>query len=120
MSAQYLDYLHAENLNATEFFGKYLRISAPIADNFSLLADMPSWIYLRATAARDVLMPAVTSAIDGKIMFLYNEGTGTITLKTSSDAALSPAVTLAGAGTTAVMQALFGLAVATAWKKLAA
>lgn len=122
MSALYAELVDAKKHIGQELQGRYLRVTTGIADNFPLAADMPSWIFLKATTVRDVLMPAVTADIDGKLMWIYNEGTGTITLKTSSDAALAPAVTLTGVagggGNPAIMQALFGIGAAgVLWKK---
>lgn len=117
MSAFFTELLDSKKRTGIQIAGKYLRVTTGIADNYALNAEMPSWLYLLATTARDVLMPAATAAIDGLIMVIYNQGTGTITLKTSSDAALSPAVTVT-TSTPATMQCIFGLAAASAWKKI--
>lgn len=108
-----------ENISFSRSYGNYMRQTTGIADNFAIGAMFPSVLYLKATTARDVLLPSVDATVDGLILYLYNEGTGTITLKTSSDAALSPAVTLAGLGSTAIMAAVAGLAQTAAWRKLA-
>lgn len=68
-----------------------------LADNFALAATMPPTIVLGATAARDVLMPAGSADIHGLCFTIINKSavtTGVFTLKTATDAALSPAVTL--------------------------
>ena len=95
----------------------YFRQTTGIVDNFPITKDMPTVLYLKATTARDVLLPAVDAEVDGRVLFLYNEGTGVITLKTSSDAALSPARTVAG-NAAIVVHAINGLAAASAWKTL--
>lgn len=72
-------------------------ITGNVADNFPLNKDMPPVIVLGASAARDILMPAATSAIDGLVLTLISNSTtttGVLTLKTSADVALSPAVTI--------------------------
>lgn len=66
------------------------------ADNFAIQADFPTFIRMTPAGAIDVLMPAVTADIAGLIFFLSNVGAGgIITLKTSADAAFSPAITIA-------------------------
>lgn len=108
-----------EALAVTKLSGVYLRQATGIGASFAITKDMPSFIFIKATTARNVLLPAVTADVDGRILYLYNEGTATITLQTSSGAGLSPAVTLAGANTVANMMALFaGLAATAAWKKI--
>lgn len=75
-----------------------MRITGNIADNFAINADMPPVIMLGASAARDILMPAATSKNHGlcfTIMSNSTTTTGVLTLKTATDAALSPAVTIA-------------------------
>lgn len=124
MSATYAELVDAKKHISQEISGRYLRITTGIADNFPLTADMPSWIYLKATTTRDVLLPTVTVDIDGKLLFIYNEGSGTITLKSASDAALTPALVMTGAaapgggGSPAILQAVFGLTAVLAWKRL--
>lgn len=74
-----------------------LRVTSAIADNFPLSADMPPTIALLAGAARDVLMPADATTPEGLTLTIINLGVTTgavITLKTSADAALTPAVTI--------------------------
>jgi hypothetical protein len=69
-----------------------------IADNFPITADMTPIIVLGASAARDILMPANSIDIDGLCITIQSNSTtttGVLTLKTSADAALSPAVTIA-------------------------
>lgn len=116
---------NVELVDASKFSGRYMRVMTGIADNFVLTEDMPSFLYLKATTARDVLLPAVTQTCDGRLLFIYNEGSGTITLKTSSDAALLPAVAMTGVaaasgygGSPTIMQAIFGLTATLAWKRL--
>lgn len=78
-------------------FDECLVVTSAIADNFALDAEMPPVIALFAGAARDVLMPADSSDIKGLRMTIINLGVtagATITLKTSADAALTPAVTV--------------------------
>lgn len=73
-------------------------ITGNIADNFQISDNMPPVIVLGASAARDVLMPAATSKNHGLCFTLISNSTtttGVLTLKTSADAALSPAVTIA-------------------------
>lgn len=75
-----------------------LRIVGNIADNFPITADMPPVLAIGASAARDVLMPANDENNDGlcfTIVSTSSTTTGVLTLKTSADAALSPAVTVA-------------------------
>ena len=75
-----------------------LYLAGNVADNFALSADMPPVIVLGASAARDILMPANAAANDGLCMTIISNSsttTGVLTLKTSADAALSPAVTIA-------------------------
>jgi len=79
-------------------FEQVMRLVGNIADNFVLTADMPPVIVLGASAARDVLMPANDAANDGLCFTLLSNSTtttGVLTLKTSADAALAPAVTIA-------------------------
>ena len=74
-----------------------MRIVGNIADNFPLNADMPPVIMLGASAVRDVLMPANDASIHGLCLTIMSNSTtttGVLTLKTSADAALSPAVTI--------------------------
>lgn len=75
-----------------------LYIPGNTADNFPLSADMPPVIVLGAATAIDVLMPAATVANQGLCFTILSNSsttTGVITLKTSADAALTPAVTIA-------------------------
>lgn len=95
-----------------DLYGRYMRQTTGIVDNFVVDKDFPSWLFLKATGARDILLPAEED-VDGKMYFIHNEGTGTITLKTSSDGALSPAVTIASGAAACVM------AIAGVWKKIA-
>ena len=74
-----------------------MRIVGNVADNFPVPANAPPVIVLGASAARDILMPAATSANDGlTFTFISNSSTttGVLTLKDSADSALSPAVTI--------------------------
>lgn len=74
-----------------------LKVVSAIADNYALSADMPPTIALLAGAARDVLMPADATTPIGTRLTIINLGVTTgavITLKTSADAALTPAVTI--------------------------
>ena len=74
-----------------------LVVGTAIADNYALSADMPPTIALLAGAARDVLMPADATTPRGLRLTIVNLGVTTgavITLKTSADAALAPAVTI--------------------------
>lgn len=74
-----------------------LVVGSAIADNFALSADMPPTIALLAGAAREVLMPPDATTPKGTRLTIINLGvtTGaTITLKTSADAGLTPAVTI--------------------------
>lgn len=76
-------------------------ITGNIADNFPITKDFPPVIVLGASAARDILMPAPTSSINGLCFTILSNSsttTGVLTLKTSSDSALSPAVTIAQNG----------------------
>lgn len=90
--------------------------NASIADNYPLTATMPPNIVLGASAARDVLMPAGSVDIDGLILCLISRSsttTGVLTLKTSADAALSPAVTIAQNGSVEMIYSHD----LTAWRK---
>ncbi len=74
-----------------------LVVASAIADNYALSAEMPPTVALMLGAARDVLMPADSASIKGLTMTIINLGvtTGAVaTLKTSADAALTPAVTI--------------------------
>jgi len=78
-------------------YEEIMRVPGNVADNYALSADMPPTIVFAATAARDILMPANSADIDGLVMELINASavtTGVLTLKTSADAALTPAVSL--------------------------
>lgn len=73
-------------------------ITGNIADNFPITKDFPPVIVLGASAARDILMPAPTASINGLCFTLISNSTtttGVLTIKTSGDQALSPAVTIA-------------------------
>lgn len=75
-----------------------LLITGNVADNFPIVDTMPPVIVLGASAARDILMPAATARNHGLCFTLISNSsttTGVLTLKTSADAALSPAVTIA-------------------------
>lgn len=66
------------------------------ADNYAIAADFPPVLVLTPAGAIDVLMPAASVDITGLTFEIYNQGAGgTITLKTSADAAFSPAITIA-------------------------
>ena len=107
-------FFNADEVRAAEFGGKYLHRSTFIPDNFQIGADFPSFIYLRASAARDILMPPEEDC-DGKIYWIHNLSTATariLTVKTSSDAALSPAVTI-GMGAAVALQSVMGV-----WKAI--
>jgi hypothetical protein len=74
-----------------------LVIAGNVTDNFPITKDMPPVIVLGASAVRDILMPAATSSIHGLCFTLISNSsttTGVLTVKTSADAALSPAVTI--------------------------
>src|SRR5262245_1238527 len=74
-----------------------LTLVGNIADNFPITTQFPPVIVLGASAARDILMPANDIANDGlRFLFISNSSTttGVLTLKTSADQALSPAVTI--------------------------
>jgi hypothetical protein len=73
-----------------------LVVSSAIADNFPLAVTMPPTIALFAAAARDVLMPADADSkgLRLTIINLSVTAAAVITLKTSADAALTPAVTV--------------------------
>ena len=117
MSADYKDFINGDILNVRRITAGYFRQNVGIIDNFPIPATGPSAMYLKATAARDILLPIVTADIDGKLLFIYNEGTGVITVKTNSDAALVPARTIAG-NAAMILQAVQGLAATAAWKVL--
>lgn len=117
MSSDRRDFVDADQLRGRRLEVDYFRQVTGIIDNFPLNGGMPSVIYLRATAARDVLLPFVNADLDGRVLTIYNEGTGVITLKTSSDAALVPARTIAG-NAALVAHAINGLAQTAAWKTL--
>lgn len=75
-----------------------MEIIGNIADNFALSADMPPTIVIGASAVRDVLMPPDATTPKGTILTIISNSittTGVLTLKTSADAALTPAVTIA-------------------------
>lgn len=72
-------------------------VASAIADNYVIPAASPPTIALLAAAARDVLLPADATTPRGTRLTIINLGvtTGaTITLKTSADAALTPAITI--------------------------
>jgi len=74
-----------------------LYLAGNVADNFPIVKDMPPVIVLGASAVRDILMPAATSANQGLCFTIISNSsttTGVLTLKTSADAALTPAVTI--------------------------
>lgn len=78
-------------------FEEVYNVPGNIADNFPLAQTMPSTILIGATAARDVLMPAAAASMHGMILTITSKSsvtTGVLTLKTSTDAALSPAVSM--------------------------
>lgn len=80
-----------------DYFVAPFAANSSIADNYPLAMTMPPLIVLGASAARDVLMPANDAAYDGLLLTIMSNSintTGVLTLKTSADAALSPAVTL--------------------------
>lgn len=80
-------------------------ITGPIADNFALSLEMGPVIAIGATAARDVLMPADADSAKARLTIINISAvtTGVLTLKTSADAALVPAVALTqGVGVTLV------------------
>ena len=75
-----------------------LVITAAIADNFVVSADMPPCIALFAAAARDILLPPDSPTIRGLKLTIVNlsvTAAAVLTLKTSADAALTPAQTVA-------------------------
>ena len=69
-------------------------VQTGVADNFALDEDMPPVLALSGpTGGGDVLMPADSAALKGRMLTIINIATvGTLTLKTSADAALTPAV----------------------------
>lgn len=74
-----------------------LIITGNVADNFQLATGMPPVIVFGASAVRDVLMPADNALLKGLTFTLMSNSsttTGVLTLKTSGDAALTPAVTI--------------------------
>jgi hypothetical protein len=94
-------------------------VSSAIADNFALSADMPPTVALFASAARDVLMPADSADIKGLRMTIHNlsvTAAAVLTLKTSADAALTPAVTVA-INASVTMEHLGGTGT-TGWRKV--
>jgi hypothetical protein len=117
MSSDRRDFGDFERLKSRQTVNDYFRQATGIVDNFPVPSAGPSTLFLRATTARDVLLPFVNSDMDGRVLTIYNEGTGVITLKTSSDAALSPARTISG-NASMVVQAVNGLAQTAAWKAL--
>lgn len=97
-----------------------LVITTAIADNFPLDAEMPPTIALFASAARDVLMPADSVDIKGLKMTIINlsvTAAAVLTLKTSVDAALTPAVTV-GINAAVQMEHLGGTGT-TGWRQVA-
>lgn len=84
-------------------------------DNFALQADFPPCLIFTPAAAVDVLMPAASADIRGLMFFISNVGAGgIITLKTSADAAFSPAITIA-ANASAIV-----ICTGTTWRELVA
>lgn len=61
---------------------------------YVLTADCPSLVGIVAGAAIDVLMPAIDAQMEGRMIIIVNLATGAnaITVKTSADGALTPAV----------------------------
>ena len=85
------------------------------ADNFAIQADFPPCLIFTPAGAIDVLMPAVTADLRGMMFFISNVGAGgVITLKTSADAAFSPAITIS-AGASAIV-----ICTGTTWRELVA
>ena len=114
---------NVENVSLMRLYGNYLRQTTGIIDNYPVTSAFPSFLYLKATAARDVLLPFVDSTVDGMLLFIYNEGTGTITLKTSSDAAFTVALAMTGVaspggGNPMILQAVATGVQVTAWRRL--
>lgn len=90
-------------------------ITGNIADNFPLPRTAPPTIVLGASAVRDILLPAAAADMDGLIFTLISNSTattGVLTLKTSADAALVPAVTIAQ-GASVQVQYVHGIG----WKR---
>lgn len=97
MRSEVIDTNFANCRNRRKKCDEVLVVGSAIADNYALSADMPPVVALLAGAARDVLMPSDATTPRGMRMTIINLGvtTGaTITLKTSADAALTPAVTI--------------------------
>lgn len=89
-------------------------------DNFALTPDMPPVLRMTPGAAIDILMPASTEATKGLVFFLHNIGAGgVITLKTSADAAFSPAITIAVSGGWVMVQCTGSATAASGWKLVA-
>jgi len=115
---------NVENVQLMRLFGNYLRQTTGIANNYVITSAMPSFLYLKATTARNVLLPFVDNTVDGMLLFIYNEGTGTITFQTSSGSAFTIAQTSAGVAATggnpAIFQAIANVTQVTAWRRLSA
>ena len=113
---------NVENVSLMRLYGNYLRQTTGIIDNYPVTSAFPSFLYIKATAARDVLLPFVDATVDGLLLFVYNEGTGTITFKTSSDAAFTVALAqtgvAGGGGNPQILQAVATGVQVTAWRRL--
>ena len=69
------------------------------ADNYPVLREHPPVIRMTPAGAIDVLMPFSDGSTQGLSFWITNVGAGgIITLKTSADAAFSPAITIPVSG----------------------
>lgn len=90
------------------------------ADNYVVTKDHPPVLRATPAGAIDMLMPASGPDTQGLVFFIHNIGAGgIITLKTSGDAAFSPAITIAVSGGWVMVQCTGSATAASGWKLVA-
>jgi len=90
------------------------------ADNAVITAGHPPVLRMTPAGAVDILMPASNEQTKGMVFWLHNIGAGgIITLKTSADAAFSPAITIAVSGGWVMVQCTGSATANLGWKVVA-
>lgn len=89
-------------------------------DNYVLTKSHPPVLRMTPAGAIDVLLPASTDETRGMVFWIHNIGAGgVITLKTSGDVALSPAITIAVSGGWVMVQCTGSATANAGWKVVA-